>query len=57
PGERRVAELMVEGHSNAQIGELLQVSPQTVKTQVARIRRKLGARNRVEAIVTLLADG
>lgn len=56
PGERRVAELMVEGQSNTQIGHVLQVSPETVKTQVARIRRKLGARNRVEAIALLLGD-
>lgn len=54
PRERRIAELLVEGLSNREIAELLVVSPETVKTHVARILRKLGAANRVEAVSRLL---
>jgi DNA-binding CsgD family transcriptional regulator len=48
--ETRVAELLVEGKSNRQIAEELVVSPETVKTHVGRILRKLGAHNRAEAV-------
>jgi DNA-binding CsgD family transcriptional regulator len=48
--ELRVAELLVSGKSNRQIAEDLVVSPETVKTHVARILRKLGAQNRAEAV-------
>jgi DNA-binding CsgD family transcriptional regulator len=52
--ERRVAALLVEGRSNREIAEVLVVSPETVKTHVARILRKLGAANRVEAVTRYL---
>lgn len=52
--ERRIAELLVEGRSNREIAEILVISPETVKTHVARILRKLGAANRVEAVSRLL---
>jgi len=48
--ELRVAELLVAGRSNRQIAEELVVSPETVKSHVARILRKLGAGNRAEAV-------
>ncbi len=48
--ERRVAALLVDGRSNREIAEVLVLSPETVKTHVARILRKLGASNRVEAV-------
>jgi DNA-binding CsgD family transcriptional regulator len=54
PRERRVAVLLVDGRSNKEIAEALAVSPETVKTHVARIRRKLGAGNRVEVVALLL---
>lgn len=52
--ERRIAQLLIEGRSNREIAEILVVSPETVKTHVARILRKLGAANRVEAVSRLL---
>lgn len=52
--ERRIAELLVEGRSNREIAEVLVVSPETIKTHVGRILRKLGAVNRVEAVSRLL---
>jgi DNA-binding CsgD family transcriptional regulator len=54
PRERRVAVLLVDGRSNKDIAEALAVSPETVKTHVSRIRRKLGAANRVEVVALLL---
>jgi len=48
--ERAIAALMVEGRSNRDIGEELHVAPDTVKAHVARVLRKLGASNRVEAV-------
>lgn len=54
PREKRVAILLSEGRSNAAIAEVLLLSPETVKAHAARIRRKLGAANRVELIATIL---
>lgn len=48
--ELRVASLLAEGRSNRAIAEVLTISPETVKTHVARILRKLGAANRAEAV-------
>lgn len=44
--ESRVAELVAEGHSNAQIARLLFISEHTVRTHVARVLRKVGVRSR-----------
>jgi DNA-binding NarL/FixJ family response regulator len=48
--EFEVLRLLTEGHSNKQIAALLNVSPNTVKTHVARLYEKLDARRRTEAI-------
>jgi DNA-binding NarL/FixJ family response regulator len=52
-GELRIAELLVQGQSNREIADALIVSPETVKAGVARILRKLGASNRVEAAAVI----
>jgi DNA-binding CsgD family transcriptional regulator len=52
--ERAVMGLMVEGYSNKEIGDRLHVAPGTVKDHVARLLVKLGARNRVDAVVRYL---
>jgi DNA-binding NarL/FixJ family response regulator len=49
--ERGVLTLVAKGLSNAEIGSQLYVSPATVKTHVARILTKLGARDRAQLIV------
>lgn len=41
---------MAEGLTNRQIAERLVISPDTVKTHVKHLLRKLGAANRTEAI-------
>lgn len=44
--EARVAELVAEGHTNAEIARLLFISEHTVRTHVARVLRKVGVRSR-----------
>jgi DNA-binding NarL/FixJ family response regulator len=54
--ERQIAVLLVQGMTNKEIAERLFVSTETIKSYVARILRKLGARNRVQAAVLLARD-
>jgi DNA-binding CsgD family transcriptional regulator len=51
--ERQIAALLVAGRSNREIAGELHLSPETVKGYVARLLRKLGAANRVEAVAQL----
>lgn len=55
--EQSIAALLAQGRSNPEIAEALFLSPETVKDNVARIIRKLGASNRVEAAVRFLGLG
>lgn len=48
--ELTVLQALAAGRSNKEIAALLEVSPNTVKTHVARLFEKLGARRRTEAI-------
>jgi LuxR family maltose regulon positive regulatory protein len=48
--ERIVLDHIIAGHSARQISAQLRVSPNTIKTQVRSVYRKLGASNRHEAI-------
>jgi LuxR family transcriptional regulator, maltose regulon positive regulatory protein len=48
--EQRVLRLLVAGQTYAEIADALIVSPNTVKTQVGSIYRKLGVSRRAEAI-------
>lgn len=52
PRERAVLKLIAGGQTNAEIARALGVSSETVKTLVARIFEKLGARRRAEAVST-----
>ena len=48
--ELRVLRLLVAGQTYAEMAEALIVSPNTIKTQVSSIYRKLGVSRRAEAI-------
>ena len=48
--ELRVLRLLVTGQTYAEMAEALIVSPNTIKTQVSSIYRKLGVSRRAEAI-------
>jgi DNA-binding NarL/FixJ family response regulator len=49
--ELEVLELLAAGRSNKEIARRLDVSPNTVKTHVAKLYEKLEARRRTEAIL------
>jgi DNA-binding CsgD family transcriptional regulator len=55
--EAEIAVLLAQGRSNPEIAEQLFLSTETVKDNVGRIVRKLGATNRVEAAIRFLGIG
>jgi DNA-binding CsgD family transcriptional regulator len=48
--ELEVLQELAAGHSNKEIAARLHVSPNTIKTHVARVFEKLGAKRRTDAI-------
>lgn len=52
--EREIMDLMVAGRSNSEIAAELHLAVDTIKTHVGRLLRKLGATNRVGAVVAYL---
>jgi DNA-binding NarL/FixJ family response regulator len=55
--ELEVLGLVAEGLNNAEIADRLVLSPLTAKTHVSRILMKLGARDRVQLVVTAHQSG
>jgi DNA-binding NarL/FixJ family response regulator len=48
--EREVLEAIATGSTNREIAQRLYLSPHTVKEHTSALYRKLGARNRAEAV-------
>jgi DNA-binding NarL/FixJ family response regulator len=55
PRQLDVLKLIAHGHSNDEIAALLGVRPNTVKFHISDIFRRLGVRNRIEAVAQLEA--
>ncbi len=57
PREREVFALLPYGHSNAELGKLLEIAPGTVKIHVERILYKLSLKDRTQAAVKAVELG
>lgn len=51
PAEQTVLEALKDGLNNVEIGRRLFISPETVRTHLTRIYKKLGVRSRLEAVL------
>jgi two-component system, NarL family, nitrate/nitrite response regulator NarL len=57
PREREVLSLLVEGHDAAGMAAVLFISPETARTHVQRVLRKLGVHSRLEAVTLVATTG
>jgi DNA-binding NarL/FixJ family response regulator len=55
--EREILGLISQGYSNAELAEKLFLSEATVKTHVSAVLRKLGVRDRVQAVIVAYENG
>lgn len=55
--ETEVLRLLSQGHANKEIGRLLQIAEDTVKTHVRHILAKLGVQSRTQAVLVALRLG
>ena len=57
PREREILQLVARGRSNSEIAGELYLGLQTVKTHVSSLLRKLGARDRTQAVIAAYESG
>jgi two-component system, NarL family, nitrate/nitrite response regulator NarL len=57
PRELKIIRFMAEGHSNKTIAQRLDLSEASVKAQIRRLLRKLGATNRTQAAIWAMRRG
>jgi DNA-binding CsgD family transcriptional regulator len=55
--EREILAHLARGSTDAQIAEVLELSPATVQTHVRNAKAKLGARTRAQAVALALVSG
>jgi DNA-binding NarL/FixJ family response regulator len=55
--EREVLRLLSNGHTNAEVGVHLYLSPETVRTHVRKAVARLGVQNRTQAVAMALREG
>ena len=55
--EREILQLVGQGYSNQEAGEMLKISPRTVEVHRARLMRKLGIRSQTELIRIAIERG
>lgn len=55
--EREVFQLVAEGHTNAEIGKRLFISPRTVEIHRASMMKKLGLKNQIELVAYAVKRG
>jgi DNA-binding CsgD family transcriptional regulator len=55
--EREVLELVAEGYSTAEIGRVLWITEDTVRTHIKRMLARMGARTRAHAVAIAFREG
>jgi DNA-binding CsgD family transcriptional regulator len=56
PRERQIAEMVCQGLRNARIAEHLRIRPETVKTHIRNIYRKVGVRNKIPLLLRFVSE-
>ncbi len=56
PRERQIAELVCQGLKNDSIANRLRVRPETVKTHVRNIYRKVGVRSKIHMLLRFVRE-
>ena len=57
PREREILDWVKQGKSYVDIAEILSISPRTIEFHIANVMNKLGASNRVSAVVIAMRRG